>query len=645
MINLPLRNKFTWVSFQGKIRLGFIFIALMLLGLSALIAYYWNGALKENQYIQDTISPIKVQSYLLLASVNKATTHINRYAINSSLEEYKDALFEINNISQHAVDSLTTLSKILREDNDGAALVQNISDIKESFEKLKSDYELLSSFDEAEQKGLILGTLPRDMNFLDRYISELVDNRIRDMEELKGYRMSWDIRTVVDGAPSMIFSILVVIVGIIIGVIIVTSVLIQDFLTQIDKIHEYTHSLAIGHISAPANHYKDEFGYVLKELNILNQELKNVKAFAKDVGQEKFDTDIKVFHNSDDLGEALEAMRQSLREINDKEELRTWQLNGINSLAEVIRTSTREIESFCDVFLFHLIQYSELNQGAIYLYNKEKNVLDMKACFAYGRKKYIKQEIEYGHGVVGEVFRDGATVIMTDIPDNYMRIQTGLGEAPPKSLAVVPLMYQEQKLGVIELAAFHEYSATEKELFEQVSEIFTANLLNAINTNRTEELLKEATEATQKLNAQEEELRQNAEELLAMREGLERRNQLLEEELELFKAIVRNDHIPVVQTDYHGNILTSSGAFMRLLKDVEGDIHNVNVLEIMPSLKALYENTDAITTSNYLQTHKIRLKSGEFMEVRTAVNRAKVHGITRFEISILNHVDQHQSID
>lgn len=646
MINLPTRYRYTWESFQGKLSWSFAIIAFLLFIFFGLLVNRVDVSLKENQYFYKTIVPIKEQAFTLRNAVHKGNGLINRYLVNQSLEDYKDALYEVKVTAETAVDSLISLSQRLKDEED--AIKTNIERTKEyydglrgSFEDLNRDFESITSFDQDNRKRIILGEIPKNLNFLDRYISELIENRIRDLEKEneKANKTTWVVQYMMTQDLSMVFIIALVCIIIAITVFSVNYYLINHFLYRINKIYDYTSSLAIGHLSQASDDHPDEFGIVVKKLNDLNQELRNVKSFAQDVGQEKFDTEVSVFQNSDDLGEALGSMRKSLRDIHDKEELRTWQLNGINSLAEVIRKSTREIESFCDTFLFHLIQYSQLNQGAIYLYNKRKRHLEMKACFAFGRKKHITREIELGHGIVGEVFRDGDTVVMTDIPSNYIRIKTGLGEAPPKSLAVVPLKYQEQKLGVLELAAFHQYSDTEIELFKQISEIFTANLLNAINTNRTEDLLREATEATQKLNAQEEELRQNAEELLAMREGLESRNQLLEEELELFKALVRNDHIPIVQTDYNGNILTSSSAFLRLLKDVEGDIRNVNILDVMPSLKQLYASTDTITNSNYLQTHKLKLKSGEFLDVRTSINKAKVHGITRYSISILNHVD------
>jgi hypothetical protein len=115
--------------------------------------------------------------------------------------------------------------------------------------------------------------------------------------------------------------------------------------------------------------------------------------------------------------------------------------------------------------------------------------------------------------------------------------------------------------------------------------------------------------------------------------------QVVEDELDMFKALTRNNHIPAVQTDFEGKFLGSSSAFVRLLKDVEGDVETTNIFSIIPSLKEVYHSPEPIIPANYLQSHKLLLKNGKTMEVRLALNKAKVHGKTRFAVSILNHVD------
>ena len=151
--------------------------------------------------------------------------------------------------------------------------------------------------------------------------------------------------------------------------------------------------------------------------------------------------------------------------------------------------------------------------------------------------------------------------------------------------------------------------------------------------------MREATEYGQRLNAQEEELRQNTEELIATREELERKMQMVSDDLELHKALVRNNHIPTAQTDIDGKILSSSTAFVRLLKDVEGYVDNANILSVMPTLDKVYRSHNTITSANYIQTHKLTLRGGKRLEVRVAINKATAHGRTRYAIYILNHVD------
>ncbi len=639
-------RKYSWATFQGKIRLSFFLLLLMFLVLILTLSFRINSSLKENQYFGNVISPIKIQSERLLSSLNRSNAALNRYAIQFSIEDYRKAVDYLGkggvsnqlNTAKTAIDSLNSISNRVRIDSEGDLIRIFIQDIQDGYSKLVDDYDLLSAFEDSDKRGLIIGSIPKDLRALNSRVDDLLQT-IANIEERKKSSIIWEVEMMIGSDLQVAFFSLLLFFILLIMAIFIASIIIRDYLNKIDLIEEYTSGLAKGNILPEVVSATDEVKPILKNLYVLNKELKNVKKFAEEVGKEKFDTDVDVFHHTGELGDALESMRGSLREIHDREELRKWQLNGINTLAEVIRKSSRGINEFCDIFLHSLIDYSNLNQGAIYLFDAKKKKLVMQACFAYGRKKFLSQEIEIGHGITGEVFRDGDSVVMTDIPQDYVRIHTGLGDAKPTSVAIIPLIYQEEKLGVMELATFHTFTDTEIELFERISEIFTSNLLNAINTSKTEALLKEATENAHKLNAQEEELRQNTEELLSIREGLERKMQVVEDELEIFKALARNSHIPTVQTDFEGKFLGSSSAFVRLLKDVEGDVETTNIFSIIPSLKEVYNSSEPIIPANYIQSHKLLLKNGKAMEVRLALNRAKVHGKTRFSISILNHVD------
>jgi putative methionine-R-sulfoxide reductase with GAF domain len=78
--------------------------------------------------------------------------------------------------------------------------------------------------------------------------------------------------------------------------------------------------------------------------------------------------------------------------------------------------------------------------------------LELTAFYAYDRLKYAKQRIEIGENLVGQCFRENETVYMTDIPKGYVHISSGLGEADPTCLVIVPLKVNAETFGIVELA-------------------------------------------------------------------------------------------------------------------------------------------------------------------------------------------------
>jgi len=115
------------------------------------------------------------------------------------------------------------------------------------------------------------------------------------------------------------------------------------------------------------------------------------------------------------------------------------------------------------------------------------------------------------------------TIHLTEIPQNYIQITSGLGGSNPKSLLLVPMKMEKEVLGVIEIATFNEFEAHQIAFLEQAS-LSIASSLNMAETNkRTSELLEKTQQQAEEMAAQEEEMRQNMEELQATQEESSRR--------------------------------------------------------------------------------------------------------------------------
>ena len=122
--------------------------------------------------------------------------------------------------------------------------------------------------------------------------------------------------------------------------------------------------------------------------------------------------------------------------------------------------------------LYEVITHS--NQGGIFIVNDNDPshvVLEMKACYAYDRQKFLKKKIEVGEGLVGRCYQEKEKIYLTEIPGDYIKITSGLGDHNPKSLLLIPLAYNDNIFGIMEVASFTEYQDFEVEFIERIGVI------------------------------------------------------------------------------------------------------------------------------------------------------------------------------
>ena len=125
------------------------------------------------------------------------------------------------------------------------------------------------------------------------------------------------------------------------------------------------------------------------------------------------------------------------------------------------------------------MNYVNANQGGFFVYNDQNQApgyLELIGCYAYERKKHLEKQIMPGEGLLGQVFLEGETTCLTEIPNDYISIRSGLGGANPKSLLLVPLNTDDKTEGVLELASFREFACYEIELIEKVAVMVAAHL-------------------------------------------------------------------------------------------------------------------------------------------------------------------------
>lgn len=279
---------------------------------------------------------------------------------------------------------------------------------------------------------------------------------------------------------------------------------------------------------------KDEVGEMTEALNISIQGLNQKAEFAKLIGEGEIDAKLTLLSNQDTLGKSLIEMQESLQKAKKEEELRKiddqkrrWSNEGLAKFADILRQNNNNINTLSQEIIKNLVRYLNSNQGGLFLLDEEdqsNKILKMLASFAFDREKHLQKTIEVGEGLVGTCAAEKETIYLTEIPQNYVQVTSGLGDANPNSLLLIPMIVENEMLGVIEIASFNKFETHEIEFAEQVAESIASTLKSVQINVKTNYLLEQSQQQSEEMAAQEEEMRQNMEELQATQEESTRKS-------------------------------------------------------------------------------------------------------------------------
>ncbi len=232
---------------------------------------------------------------------------------------------------------------------------------------------------------------------------------------------------------------------------------------------------------------------------------------------------------------------QALEEAQTEEKRRQWVNEGLNQILQAIR-QVENHESIFDELIVTTVKYLKANQGGLFVVDRheEDTHIRLATCYAYERKKFVTKTIAPGEGLIGQVFLEKQYTYLTDIPANYVRITSGLGEATPTALLIVPLIINEVVEGILEIASFQKFAEHEIEFLEKAGEVIASYIQSQRMMLETQQLLQQAREQSEELQATEEEMRQNMEEMQATHEQHERSMEEMKQEREALFARIND---------------------------------------------------------------------------------------------------------
>ena len=281
----------------------------------------------------------------------------------------------------------------------------------------------------------------------------------------------------------------------------------------------------------------DEIGQMAETTAKVVDTLQRTASFAHQIGAGKLDASFQPISEKDALGNALINMRDNIQNAEKRDDERNWIVTGVAEIGEILRAHD-QVDALGDAVVAYVCQKIGAIQGAFYVVDNGDDsggnaVIEMKASYAYNKKKYVQNSFKFAEGLVGQAAIEQDTLLRTEIPYDYVTITSGLlGDQRPESLLIVPLITNEQVYGVLEFAAFEKFSSRDVKFVEEISLITARTVFNIKVNERTRRLLEEAQHMSNELKEQQEVLQQNAEEMQATQEELQRANKQLEEQIQ-----------------------------------------------------------------------------------------------------------------
>lgn len=350
-------------------------------------------------------------------------------------------------------------------------------------------------------------------------------------------------------------------------------------LSQISRVAE---RIGTGDLTQKINYEsRNEVGYVAAAINEMVDKIRNATNFIKSIEKGNLSVSYTGLNgisvDKDTLAGALLNMREKMKAVALEEEARNWSTKGLARFGQILQTYNDDTEKLSYEIISNVVKYLDANQGGLFIVNddNEEDIhLDLIACYAFNKRKFIQRTVGVGEGLVGQSFKDADTIYITDIPENYVDITSGLGGAQPKSVLVVPLKLNEQVYGAIELASFEEFKEYEVDFLEKLSENIASNLYAARANEKTKRLLIESNNITEQMRSQELTLRRNLEVLEDTKQQMQKNQEALAAQSFAIKST-----LITVEMNMDREILSANDLFLKATKyssdELMGQTHRI----------------------------------------------------------------------
>lgn len=257
---------------------------------------------------------------------------------------------------------------------------------------------------------------------------------------------------------------------------------------------------------------------IIESINGINNNYQRINNYIKELQNKNYQFELTNLGEKDIISSSIQELRTQLASSQEELELRhkedqqkEWANTGINNFSELMRQHSNNLTILSDEIIKAFVKYLNASVGGLFIVQDTENktpYLELLAAFAYDRKKYYSKRIQFGEGLIGTVAIDQTTIHLNQIPEDYLEIESGLGNSSPNNLLILPLLTDNGLLGIIEIAALSDFEQYKIDFSESLSRSIAATL-EAVKINaRTIDLLKESQKKSDELANREKVLQE-----------------------------------------------------------------------------------------------------------------------------------------
>lgn len=428
----------------------------------------------------------------------------------------------------------------------------------------------------------------------------------------------------------------------------------NNFIKPIKSIETIIENISEGK-NIEKNLTSEYYNAILESIIKLDNKTKQRYNFANQLVNNNFNVKFKTYNKNDLLEYSLIKLKNKLKkniEENAKriedEKQRQWFADGQAKFNDILRESSETINSLASTSLKNIVKFFNAAQGGFFILKDEdeNKYLELTSSFAYDRMKSLNKTIPVGEGLVGMCALEGNTIWINNVPDDYMDIESGLGEAPPTNILIVPLKNDNNILGVIEIASFTEFKQNEVKFIENIAEDIASTLETTKITDKTSSLLEESQRKSQELAMRDAEMSEKIAELKELQK------QTSKSETEMTSLILAVDKMLFkIEISMTGKISFANKLLISKLNyDIKGEklsdiLKEKDNKKIREALKKVENNETVQMDLNFETDKKNIIKTiATFSPIKNEAGRISKILILAKNISEINELEKENSL-